>query len=71
MAKRQKKKKKEESSIALSCGVGHRPSSDLALLWLWHRPATKAPIQPLAQETPYIAGLALKRPIKKKIEKDK
>ena len=28
----------------MSCGVGHRHSSDLALLWLW--PAAVAPIRP-------------------------
>ena len=40
----------QESGIAASCGVGHRPnSSDLALLWLWHRLAAAVPIQPLAQ----------------------
>ena len=32
------------SSIATSCGIGHRHSSDLALLWLWYRPAVTAPI---------------------------
>ena len=30
-----------------SCSVGCRHTSDLALLWLWHRPAA-APIRPLA-----------------------
>ena len=34
---------------------------DLALLWLWRRPAAIAPIQPLAWELPYAAGVALKR----------
>ena len=29
---------------AVSCGVGRRCSSDLALLWPWHRPAAVAPI---------------------------
>ena len=33
---------------------------DLALLWLWHRPAAVAPIRPLAWEPPYAAGAALK-----------
>ena len=33
---------------------------DLVLLWLWHRLAAAAPIQPLAQELPYVAGAALK-----------
>ena len=32
------------SSIAKSCGVGYRCGSDMALLWLWCRPATAAPI---------------------------
>ena len=31
---------------------------DPALLWLWHRPATTALIQPLAWEPPYGAGAA-------------
>ena len=47
--------------LAISCGVGCRYSSDLALLWLWPRPAAVAPIQPLAWELPYAAGAALKR----------
>ena len=33
---------------------------DPSLLWLWHRLAATAPIQPLAWELPYIAGVALK-----------
>ena len=45
----------------MSCGVGCRCSSDLALLWLWHRLAAVAPIQLLAWEPPYPAGAALKR----------
>ena len=47
------------SGITVSCGVGHRRSSDPALLWLWHRLATIAPIRPLAWETPHAAGAAL------------
>ena len=35
------------SSIAMSCGVGHRCGLDLMLLWQWHRPAATAPIRPL------------------------
>ena len=46
----------------MSCGVNCRFSSNLALLWLWHRPATAAPIQPLAWEPPYAVGMGLKRP---------
>ena len=30
--------------IAVSCDVGHRHFSDLALLWLWWRVAAAAPI---------------------------
>ena len=44
----------------MSCGVGHRLGSDLALLWLWCRPAATALIQPLAWEPPYAVGVALK-----------
>ena len=29
---------------------------DLALLWLWHRPAATAPIRPLAWEPPHATG---------------
>ena len=43
----------------MSCGVGHRHSSDLTWLWLWHKLA--APIWPLIWELPYAAQLALKR----------
>ena len=45
----------------MSCGVGHRHSSDVALLWLWCRPAAIAPLQPLAWDPPYAAGVALKK----------
>ena len=41
-------------------GVGHRCSSDPALLWLWYTPAATALIQPLAWELPYAIGAALK-----------
>ena len=47
----------------MSCGVGHRRGSDPVLLWLW--PAATAPIGPLAWETPYTEGAALKRKKKK------
>ena len=33
---------------------------DPVLLWLWHRPAPAAPVQPLAWEFPYTTGTALK-----------
>ena len=42
----------------MSCGVGRRRGSDPALLWLWCRPVATAPIQPLAWEPPYAAGVA-------------
>ena len=38
----------------------HRCGSDLALLWLWCRPAAIAPNRPLAQEPPCVAGVAQK-----------
>ena len=34
------------SGIAMSYGVGRRHSFDPALLWLWCRPASAAPIRP-------------------------
>ena len=55
------------SGVALSCGVGHRHGSDLALPWLWCRSAVTAPIWPLAWELPYAAGVALKREKKKNL----
>ena len=39
---------------------------DLALLWLWYRPAATAPIGPLAWEPPGAVGAALKKTRKKK-----
>ena len=45
----------------MSCGVGRRHSSDLALLWLWCRPVATAPIRPLAWEPPYAMGADLKK----------
>jgi len=45
----------------MSCGVGHRRSLDLTLLWLWHRPAAVAQIRPLAWDPLYAAGVALKK----------
>ena len=43
----------------MSCGVGHRHSSDPSLLWLWHRLAAVAPVRLLAWEPPYAEGAAL------------
>ena len=53
----------------MSCGVGHRCSSDLTLLWLWRKLVATALIRSLAWEPPYAMGAALekiKRPKKKK-----
>jgi len=50
----------------MSCGIGHRCGSDLALLWLWLWLAATAQIISLAWEPPYAVGVALKRQKKKK-----
>ena len=56
----------------MSCGVGCRCSSDPALLWLWRRLETTAPIQPLAWEPPHAAGAAQEiATTTKKTKKDK
>ena len=44
----------------MNCGTGHRHGSDPVLLWLWHRLAAIAPVQPLAWKLRYIVGVALK-----------
>ena len=49
----------------MSCGVGYRRSSDLVVLWVWHRPVATPLIQPLAWEPPHAAGAALKKERKK------
>ena len=62
----------EGSGVAVSCSVGCRRGSDPALLWC--RPASTAPIRPLAWETPYAAGAAqemAKRPKKTKKQQKK
>ena len=51
----------------MSCGVGCRRGSNLALLWLWHGLADVALIQPLDWELPYATGETLKRKKKKLI----
>ena len=38
----------EGFSVVMSCSVGHKCSSDLALLWLWPRLVAAAQIRPLA-----------------------
>ena len=40
------------SSVAMSCGIGHRQGLDPVLLQLWCKPAAGAPIRPLAWEPP-------------------
>ena len=45
----------------MSCGVGHRCGSDLALLWLWCRPVATAAIRPLTWEPPYATGCGHKK----------
>ena len=45
----------------MSCDVDRRFGLNLALLWLWHRPAATAPIWSLAWEPPCAMGAALKR----------
>ena len=52
----------------MSCGVGRRRCSDLALLWLWHRSGATALIRPLAWEPPYVTDAAPKRQKNKKIK---
>ena len=46
--------------MAVSCGVDCRYSSDPTSLWLWHRLAVVALVQPLAWELPYAVS-AIKR----------
>ena len=55
----------------MSCGVGHRCNSDLALLWLWRGSAAVALIWLLAWEHPYAANAALKKRQKTKKKKKK
>ena len=53
----------------MSCGIGCRCGSDLALLWLWRSWVATALIRPLAWESPYASGEVLKRQKKKKKKK--
>ena len=55
----------------MSCGVGRRHGSDLALLWLWCRLATVTLIILLAWEPPHAAGAALKGQKKQKTKQNK
>ena len=45
----------------MSCGVGQRGGSDLALLWLWCMAAVVPLIGPKAWEPPKAEGVSLKR----------
>ena len=56
----------KELAWPMSCCVGCRLGSDLALLLLWYRLAAVAPIQLLAWELPCALGVALKSKKKKK-----
>jgi len=54
----------------MSCGVGHRRTSDPTLLRLWRRrPASTALIRSLAWEPPYAMGAAPERQKDKKEKK--
>ena len=53
----------------MSCGVGHRRRSNLALPWLWRTPVATAPIRPLAWEPPYAVGMAQEMPKRQKKKK--
>ena len=57
------------SWVVVSCGVGHKRSSDLVWLWLWCRLAAIALIWPLVWELPYATGVALKSKKKKRQKK--
>ena len=48
-------------ALLQAVAIGRRCRSDLALLWLWCKPAAAALIQPLEWELPYTTGLAIKR----------
>ena len=55
----------------MSCGVGHRHGSDLAMVWLSCKPEATAPIQPLAWEPPYAPGATQEMAKRQKINKIK
>ena len=57
------------SGVAMNCGVDCRCVTEPALLWLWRWLAAVAPVVPLAWETPYATGAALKSKAKKKKSK--
>ena len=51
----------KDPALPWAGGVGHRHSSDPALLWLWRKLVAMARIGPLAWESPYAAGVALEK----------
>ena len=53
----------------MDCGIGHRRSLDLTLLWLWCRLAAVALIGSVAWDPPYAVGAAVKGQKTKKKEK--
>ena len=55
----------------MSRGVGHRCSSDPALLWLWCMMAAAAPILPLDWELPYTSDVGKKEGKKKRLKERK
>ena len=55
----------EGSGVAVSFSTDHRCSLDLAMLWLWRRPAA-ALMQHVAWELPYAVGVPQKRKTKTK-----
>ena len=55
----------------MSCGVGHRRSSDPEMPWLWWRLAATAAIGPLAWEPPYAVEAALGKTKRQKKKKKK
>ena len=54
------------SCMATSCGLVCKYGLDPMLLWLWHKPTTGAPIQPLAWEFTYAMGATIKKEKRKK-----
>ena len=56
------------SGVAVSCAVDPRCGLDLALLWLWRRPAVTTLIRPLAWEPSYAVGAVSPPPKKTKKE---
>ena len=53
------------SGVAVRGSVGHRLGSDPAWLWLWHRPAVAALVQPPSLGTSMCLGFGPKKRKKK------